>query len=396
MSRNVTRISAVGSRKDSLGKLFVARPDRSGRYVLNRKKGAATSHTSTNLAVNKVYVTSLEEAVKLLHTGDYLINLVAQGGQRALRSLEAVQIDYTTSPHTTVEHDQISTAEEPKVSPAKSPNWQKVFNTHCQLGVPSSRREILAALVMSNPQFKESNLDADLRLITVNDFARGHHQGHEPPRRTDQKHRYDLLFKRHCPVRGAILFERYDPAVHGVWELYRDDTVLTKSKMRTRAYATGVLQRELDRVEKLADQAGDFDFINEPDARDRISRAIVLRRGQTAFRQALIEAYRGTCAITGCTAVDVLEAAHIVPYKGEHTNRVDNGLLLRADIHSLFDLGFLWIELGVVKLAAHLLGTEYGELSGRRLRLPLRTYDQPSGKALELHAQMARASVGLA
>ncbi|MCY1550364.1 HNH endonuclease [compost metagenome] len=122
----------------------------------------------------------------------------------------------------------------------------------------------------------------------------------------------------------------------------------------------------------------------------------MLRRGQGAFRRALIDVYSGTCAITGCTAVDVLEAAHIVPYKGEHTNRVDNGLLLRADIHTLFDLGLLWVELGVVQLAAHLLGTEYGKLNGSRLRLPLKTGDQPSGKALELHAQMARAGVGLA
>lgn len=274
-------------------------------------------------------------------------------------------------------------------------HWQRVFEALCRLGVPSTRREILAAVLVANPQFKESNLDADLRLITVNDLARGHHQGHEPPRRTDQHHRYDLLFKRYCQARKAVLFERYDPDLHGVWELYCDDSVLTKSKMRTRAYAGGVLHQALQNAQQLADGSGSFDFINEPDARDKTVRAIVQRRGQAAFRRALLKAYDGGCALTGCTAVDVLEAAHIVPYNGEHTNRVANGLLLRADIHTLFDLGALWVEQGAVQVAAHLLGTEYAVFAGNRLRIPSDPAEQPCPQALEFHAQMARAGLGL-
>ncbi|MEG8052564.1 HNH endonuclease signature motif containing protein [Sphingomonas aerolata] len=77
------------------------------------------------------------------------------------------------------------------------------------------------------------------------------------------------------------------------------------------------------------------------DGRKKIERMVTLRQGQPAFRKALMDAYERRCAVTGCTIDDVLEAAHISPYLGEHTNHVTNGLLLRADIHTLFDRGLI-------------------------------------------------------
>ena len=50
--------------------------------------------------------------------------------------------------------------------------------------------------------------------------------------------------------------------------------------------------------------------------------------------------YEGKCAVTGCDVPDVLQAAHIFPYMGPETNHPSNGLL-RADIHTLFDLGLI-------------------------------------------------------
>jgi predicted restriction endonuclease len=63
----------------------------------------------------------------------------------------------------------------------------------------------------------------------------------------------------------------------------------------------------------------------------------------------------------------VLEAAHIFPYRGPQTNHVTNGLLLRADLHVLFDLGLLRIDADslTVELDPILNGTSYAELSGR-------------------------------
>src|SRR5262249_1774663 len=85
-------------------------------------------------------------------------------------------------------------------------------------------------------------------------------------------------------------------------------------------------------------QPGEFDPSGISDARNRILSSIGRRRGERAFRQYLLAAYEGRCAFSGCAVEAVLEAAHIVPYMGPETNHPGNGLLLRADLHTLFDL----------------------------------------------------------
>ncbi|KQW61504.1 HNH endonuclease [Variovorax sp. Root411] len=62
------------------------------------------------------------------------------------------------------------------------------------------------------------------------------------------------------------------------------------------------------------------------------------------FRNGLIQAYQGKCCISGCAIVALLEAAHITPHKNPATDVLGNGLLLRADLHTLFDLGQLLID----------------------------------------------------
>ena len=84
-----------------------------------------------------------------------------------------------------------------------------------------------------------------------------------------------------------------------------------------------------------------YDPASVADERERAMRAICIRRGQPAFRAALLVAYGGRCAITDCDVEDVLEAAHISPYRGLSSNHASNGLLLRADIHTLFDCGLV-------------------------------------------------------
>ena len=106
--------------------------------------------------------------------------------------------------------------------------------------------------------------------------------------------------------------------------------------------------------------------------RERALRAIRIRRGQTAFRAKLIEAYDRRCAITGCAVEAVLEAAHIYPYRGSQTNPTSNGLLLRADLHTLFDCGLLAInpETRTVVVANALQASSYGKSQVRRSVYP--------------------------
>lgn len=106
--------------------------------------------------------------------------------------------------------------------------------------------------------------------------------------------------------------------------------------------------------------------VNHEDARKRTYRQIVARRGQRKFRESLLAEYNNSCIITGCKVTEVLEAAHIVAYNGEQTNNIKNGLLLRSDIHTLFDLGLLSIEPKTMRvtLSSSLLQSEYSALSG--------------------------------
>ena len=107
------------------------------------------------------------------------------------------------------------------------------------------------------------------------------------------------------------------------------------------------------------------------DLRKRAQRDIAVRQGQGQFRNSLINSYDSTCAVTGSTVLAVLEAAHIDRYYGMHTNHVTNGLLLRADIHTLFDLQRMTIDQDLrIRVGPDLIHTEYGSHEGKPLRLP--------------------------
>ena len=67
------------------------------------------------------------------------------------------------------------------------------------------------------------------------------------------------------------------------------------------------------------------------------------RLGQGAFRILVTDAYKRNCAISGEKALPVLQAAHIKPFNEHGPNSVNNGLLLRSDLHILFDRGYLTI-----------------------------------------------------
>lgn len=128
------------------------------------------------------------------------------------------------------------------------------------------------------------------------------------------------------------------------------------------------------------------------DARLRIYRQIVARQGQSAFRAALLEAYEGRCAITGCDAVPALEGAHLRPYRGPRSNDVTNGLLLRADIHTLFDLQLVAPDPGTrnIVVSKLLAGTQYEALSTSLLFEPAAAWQRPSQEALEFIWQQFR------
>ncbi len=149
----------------------------------------------------------------------------------------------------------------------------------------------------------------------------------------------------------------------------------------------------IESVAEQLDAEGDFTPKSREETRERISRSIAQRRGQPKFRKDLLEAYGYRCAITGCDAEEALEAAHIIPYCETEDNAIYNGLLLRADIHTLFDLNLIAIAPGdnypndidslTVHIAPSLLQTSYGELHNNPIKLlPKNQSDLPNKDAL--------------
>ncbi len=114
------------------------------------------------------------------------------------------------------------------------------------------------------------------------------------------------------------------------------------------------------------------------------------RLGQGTFRFALQSVY-GKCAVTREHSLPALDAAHIVPYGSGGDHEIPNGLLLRADIHKLFDRGYVTVmpdyRFRVSPRLQHEYhnGKVYYQLEGTELWLPQSHDDRPKREHLERH-----------
>ncbi len=142
--------------------------------------------------------------------------------------------------------------------------------------------------------------------------------------------------------------------------------------------------------EAESDNEQGFDPDRISDERQKRSREVVTRPGQRRFKSELMKAYGGCCAITGCSVEAVLQAAHIIPYLGAKTDHPSNGLLLRVDIHQLFDSHYLSINPNTnkVEISSVLENTCYEHLSGQPLRMPKSKTERPNPNALSKHYQI--------
>jgi putative restriction endonuclease len=116
------------------------------------------------------------------------------------------------------------------------------------------------------------------------------------------------------------------------------------------------------------------------------------RLGQGAFRIAVTDAYNRHCAVTGEKTLPVLDAAHIRPVTAGGVHRIDNGLLLRSDVHTLFDRGYVTVTPEYKFRVSPRLkddwhnGRVYYELDGLEIRIPRVASERPARTVLEWHA----------
>jgi putative restriction endonuclease len=117
-----------------------------------------------------------------------------------------------------------------------------------------------------------------------------------------------------------------------------------------------------------------------------------VRLGQGAFRILVTDAYKRKCAISGERTLPVLEAAHIKPYNLAGPHLISNALLLRSDLHKLFDSGYITVTTDLkVEVSKRIKeefenGREYYRFHGNNLfNMPSRLTDQPAGKFIKWH-----------
>jgi putative restriction endonuclease len=119
---------------------------------------------------------------------------------------------------------------------------------------------------------------------------------------------------------------------------------------------------------------------------------ILPRIGQGIFRVLVTDAYSRRCAMTGERTLPTLDAAHIRPFASPGSNRIPNGLLLRSDLHRLFDRGYVTVtpdyRLHVSRRIREEFenGRDYYALDNKLIALPAKSEHQPDRLALEWHA----------
>jgi putative restriction endonuclease len=104
------------------------------------------------------------------------------------------------------------------------------------------------------------------------------------------------------------------------------------------------------------------------------------------------DAYGRKCAVTGERTLPALDAAHIKPFhtSGDHT--IDNGILLRRDLHALFDRGYITVTRDLkVEVSSRIRqefenGRDYYQFHGWEVRVPSNPADRPSPSYLEWHS----------
>lgn len=117
------------------------------------------------------------------------------------------------------------------------------------------------------------------------------------------------------------------------------------------------------------------------------------RLGQGSFRVLVTDAYERRCAMTNERTLPALDAAHIKPFAESGGHRVENGLLLRRDLHALFDRGYITVTPNLnVEVSKRIReefenGRDYYRMHGGQIRLPAKPFHRPSVEHLEWHNQ---------
>lgn len=210
--------------------------------------------------------------------------------------------------------------------------------------------------------------------------------------KTNQNYNSDLMNNLHDGVPVAVFIrrpnggynnyglayvEKYDP-IADMFTLHGPVSTETNSVDFCSVIPFDLLTDEEKRIFKSAD-AGD--------ERKKVLAEQVRREKQQEFRHSLLVAYSGSCAATGVDVPEALQAAHIDRYWGRYSQQAPSGILLRADIHLLYDACLLTVlpEKNTMRVSKRIAHSLYAQLDGRKIRVPDNPLARPDDELLEMH-----------
>lgn len=181
---------------------------------------------------------------------------------------------------------------------------------------------------------------------------------------------FPITFRNYAALAEALRI------LHSIIDSSNQTDIETHNKSAVpEAGPASTLNKDLDAVNKLQYPIEEVQ-----------QKAIKTRRGQPEFRKRLLAAYDSQCAVSGCKVQSVLEAAHIIPHAEGTDWETSNGLPLRADIHTLFDLRLLSVGPDYrIHVSKGLVGSDYEKVHGHEISLPGRKIDYPSPDKLAKH-----------
>ena len=194
-------------------------------------------------------------------------------------------------------------------------------------------------------------------------------------------------------LRDVVFFEREHWLPWGRAEDWSPNIVNDKAYDLSVAPGSRLLALIRARYDTPPDLVESFKLL-DCDSRRRRETTTVDREGQGTFKLRLLDAYGKRCSVTGEKVIPVLDAAHIQDYLGPASNHVQNGLLLRTDLHRLYDKGLVTVTPDYEFRVSDRLhdewenGKDYYALQGQRLREPEASSQAPSREALAWHTEV--------
>ncbi len=162
-------------------------------------------------------------------------------------------------------------------------------------------------------------------------------------------------------------------------DLAETDIDFSKSIVKLKYYTTDDFNSSISTIEENG-----YTLVNMDSEKLKKTRMVSERKGQSYFKLIVSTAYNNRCCVTGEITPELLEAAYIQPYMNETSNHIQNGLLLRSDIHRLYDNNLLYIDEDfTIHISSKLISDYYKNFNNTKIKLPTQNFKLPSKDALK-------------